>query len=427
MMAGGFGGVGGRRMTAHDGRDLAQMRKLTIGLDELRKEQGDIAKIDKVIIGGSDTQRILFELQQKGKFNNFIQACVFLNILMLIFPYMDSLALIERKYKNLLEMIECFFVVVYIMEMLIKMFVFRKSYFTEIWDKIDFLLVVISVIDLVTPLLNTDDDSGGTSSTGSATSLAKSGKMLRVLRSTRILRLLRTMKWMGRLEQYVTTIVKACRSLGPLMRLFVALIVVFSCLACSLFGRILPDRFGNYLLSLFTLIQLLTLDDWFQILQEGSVYHYNPRNNQLPTFQSVNMMLLLFLILYIFLMTFIILNLLIAVLVDNFQVSFEQNKYKETTAEDEQKEFLNRIDNMDDIDDDRDNEDDGSEEKDEKDEFERFFEECSPTDLLLRQWYFRLLPAIEKHMFYFNDQVATYERIVDEAINSSDDFCHMTQ
>ena len=39
---------------------------------------------------------------------------------MLIFPYMDSLALIERKYKNLLEMIECFFVVVYIMEMLIK-------------------------------------------------------------------------------------------------------------------------------------------------------------------------------------------------------------------------------------------------------------------------------------------------------------------
>ena len=34
-------------------------------------------------------------------------------------------------------------------------------------------------------------------------------------------------------------------------------------------------------------------------------------------------------------------------------MSFEQNKYKETTAEDEQKEFLNRIDNMDDIDDDR--------------------------------------------------------------------------
>ena len=49
---------------------------------------------------------------------------IFKNILMLIFPYMDSLALIERKYKNLLEMIECFFVVVYIMEMLIKERVF---------------------------------------------------------------------------------------------------------------------------------------------------------------------------------------------------------------------------------------------------------------------------------------------------------------
>ena len=63
------------------------------------------------------------------------------------------------------------------------------------------------------------------------------------------------------------------------------------------------------------------------------------------------MALFIFLVVYIFLMTFIILNLLIAVLVDNFQLSFEQARYKEASEEDEQKQFLNQIDNMDESDD----------------------------------------------------------------------------
>jgi hypothetical protein len=101
------------------------------------------------------------------------------------------------------------------------------------------------------------------------------------------------------------------------------------------------------------LVQLLTLDDWMEILQEGSTYRYDPRKSQIESFQQVNMPLLVFLIFYIFIMTFIILNLLIAVLVDNFQLSFEQARYKEATEEDEQKEFLNQIDNMDDSDNER--------------------------------------------------------------------------
>ena len=73
--------------------------------------------------------------------------------------------------------------------------------------------------------------------------------------------------------------------------------------------------------------------------------------------------------------------------------------------------------------------DDDNENKDdeEKDEFEQFFEDQSGTDLLLRQWYYRLLPAIEKHMFFYNDQMSTYQKIVDEAITQSDDLYHMTQ
>ena len=45
-------------------------------------------------------------------------------------------------------------------------------------------------------------------------------------------------------------------------------------------------------------------------------------------------------------MSMVFLNLIIAVLVDEFQVSFEQAKYKESASADEQKNFLTAIDNM---------------------------------------------------------------------------------
>jgi hypothetical protein len=45
-------------------------------------------------------------------------------------------------------------------------------------------------------------------------------------------------------------------------------------------------------------------------------------------------------------MSLVFLNLFIAVLVDEFQVSFEQAKYKESTSASEQKNFLMAIDNM---------------------------------------------------------------------------------
>ena len=45
-------------------------------------------------------------------------------------------------------------------------------------------------------------------------------------------------------------------------------------------------------------------------------------------------------------MSLVFLNLFIAVLVDEFQVSFEQAKYKESASASEQKNFLMALDNM---------------------------------------------------------------------------------
>ena len=59
-------------------------------------------------------------------------------------------------------------------------------------------------------------------------------------------------------------------NLKPFLKLMGGILIIFGIIGCSLFGRILPSQFGNMMLTFFTLFQLLTLDDWFEILQERS-------------------------------------------------------------------------------------------------------------------------------------------------------------
>ena len=103
---------------------------------------------------------------------------------------------------------------------------------------------------------------------------AKQFKVIRLLRATRMLRVLRTLKFVARLQRYTETIVKSMKDLGAILSLCGALMAVFAAVACALFGELIPKRFGNMTMTLFTLIQLITLDDWYEVIQEGSAGKY---------------------------------------------------------------------------------------------------------------------------------------------------------
>ena len=133
----------------------------------------------------------------------------------------------------------------------------------------------------------TSDGKANTNSGGAtdAANVARTAKLLRLLRSVRILRVVRALKWVKKLgkrsmsfpclpafiETYITTIIKAMWNLKPFLKLMGGILIIFGIIGCSLFGRILPSQFGNMMLTFFTLFQLLTLDDWFEILQERSI------------------------------------------------------------------------------------------------------------------------------------------------------------
>jgi len=250
----------------------------------------------------------------------------------------------------------------------------------------------------------------------------KATKLVRVFRATRMLRVLRTLKFFNRLQRYTVTIFKSLKSLGAILSLTGSLIAIFAAIACAIFGHLLPKRFGNMFLTIFTLLQLITLDDWYEIIQEGSVTQES---------ETINGPLMSFIIAYIFLMVFIVFNLLLAVLVDNFQVSEEENRAKvshqkaQTSSALAQLEAVESDDNSDDeavLDHIFDGESKPAKtgDLDDEEEFAEHFGDMPPSQLLILQWYYRILPAVEKQMFHYNDQMSSYERIIEEAISQSD-------
>jgi len=259
--------------------------------------------------------------------------------------------------------------------------------------------------------------SGGDAGGGSLRAV----KLIRLLRATRMLRVLRTLKFIDRLQRYVVTSSKAVKSLGPILLVLVPLLLIFSTIGCSIFGEILPKRFGNMFLTIFTLIQLITLDDWYEIVQEGSVAK-----------EDIHVALFFFILFYIFLMVFIIFNLFIAILVDNFQLSMEENRAKANHQKAQKTSTFAQLEAIESDDDDSDdggfldnlmNDDVKVKKRDlnDEEEFVDYFSDVQPSQLMLLQWYYRIMPAVEKQIFHYNDQMSSYERIIEEAITQSDE------
>jgi len=398
------------------------------------------------IMGGSETQRILFQFISNPKFDNAVMVCILINILLLIMPTMPARTGHSfKRLKNGMDCIDDFFMAVYLVECVLKIYVMRNEYF-KAWDLLDFNIVLISIFDSVIGVMNSFSTTGSVLALGSAG--VNVAVILRLVRATRILRVLRTLKFVDKLQRYTVTIWKSIQTLGPTMQLTIAFVFVFTAIGCSLFGNLIPEHFGNIILTFFTLIRIITLDDWFEIQQDGSVEH------------GFNTPLCIYLICFIFLMVFGIFNLLIAVLVDAFNVSNEENEVKISHVEAREMFALQKIEAMaqwSDNDDDSENHDhdnpgnkmglessgshrsgshwSGSQwsgpsssnrpfqkKKDVVEEdFCRYFEGCVPTDLTISQWYYRLLPAIERQKFFYNDQMSAFNKMVDEASRSSEE------
>ena len=137
---------------------------------------------------------------------------------------------------DLISLIDAICLGIFVVELVIKLVVYRLSFFRNGWNIFDFVIVGISLLP----------GSGG----------------LSVLRALRILRLLRVISVAPSLRRVVEGFVTA---LPGMMSVFVLMGMMFyigAVMATKLFSESFPEWFGTLGASGYTLFQIMTLESW---------------------------------------------------------------------------------------------------------------------------------------------------------------------
>lgn len=210
---------------------------------------------------------------ENAKFQNFIIVLIVLNGITMGFETSKS---ISTQYNTFFEWFNFSVITIFTIEIILRIYVYKKAFFKDPWSLFDFTVVAISLVPA----------SGGF-------------EIFRVLRVLRLFRLITVVPQMRKIIAALLSVIPGIASIAGLLTLF---FYIFAIMSTQLFGESFPEWFGTLGESFYTLFQIMTLESWSMgiVRPVMEVYPYA----------------WVFFIPFIFLATFIIVNLIIAIVVD---------------------------------------------------------------------------------------------------------------
>jgi voltage-gated sodium channel len=185
---------------------------------------------------------------------------------------------VMEGWGGLLQAIDKALLILFTIELALRIYAFRGRFFRDPWGIFDLVVVAIAWMPASGPLS--------------------------VLRALRVLRVLRLISVVPSLRNVVEAMLAALPGMGSIVLLMGLIFYVFAVMGAKLFGESQPEQFGTLGASLFTLFQLMTLDDWANIVKPAMEEHGYA---------------LLFFLPFIIVSTFVVLNLFIGVIVESIQ------------------------------------------------------------------------------------------------------------
>ncbi|ELR57523.1 Putative voltage-dependent N-type calcium channel subunit alpha-1B, partial [Bos mutus] len=261
-------------------------------------------KLSQLIWG---LRRMLRKLVDSLAFETFIIFIVCLNTIMLV---AQTFAEVEVRGEWYFTALDYIFLSIYMVEAVLKIIALGLVYFLDPWNNLDFFIMVVGTLDFV--LIQVNSSSTRAIHNQSVFRIFRVFKTLRALRAIRVLRRLR---FLTNLQEVTGTLARSLPSITAILILMFTCLFLFSVVLRALFRYSDPKRFQNIFTTIFTLFTMLTLDDWSLIYldsrAQGAWY------------------IIPILMIYIIIQYFIFLNLVIAVLVDNFQMALLKGLEKE--------------------------------------------------------------------------------------------------
>jgi len=234
-------------------------------------------------------QNVIHNFVESTKFQNFILGVILLNAVLLGLETYDA---VMAKVGELIWALDFLCLAIFIVEIALKLFVYRFSFFRNGWNLFDFTIVALAFVP------------------------GASG--FRVLRALRILRVLRVISVAPRLRRVVEGFISALPGMASVFLLMALIFYIGAVIATRLFGPEFPEWFGTLGSSAYTLFQIMTLESW-------SMGIVRPVMEMQPHAW-------IFFVPFILLTTFAVVNLLVGLIVNSMQDAHHEEDVERTDS-----------------------------------------------------------------------------------------------
>jgi voltage-gated sodium channel len=170
---------------------------------------------------------------ESASFERVVIAVIIANSIVL---GMETYRPLYEAHAMLFRAVDTAFLCFFVVELVLRISVYRTAFFREGWNWFDFIIVLISIVPFA--------------------------GNLSALRALRILRALRLLSVVPEFRDITESLLRAARGAGAVFGILGILMYVFAVLSSKLFGAAHPELFGNLQVSLFTHVQLMVFDGW---------------------------------------------------------------------------------------------------------------------------------------------------------------------
>lgn len=160
----------------------------------------------------------------------------------------------EEFGKNVLyyiTLVDSLITILFLLEAIVKIKHFGwKTYITSAWNKLDFILVLLSLPSII--LLALHSQSHGLS-------------FLLIFRVFRVFKFFRLFKFIPGIEALIKGVQRALKASVFALFGFFLLNFIISILSCYLFKDLSPKHFGDPIRSMYSTFKVFTIEGWYEI------------------------------------------------------------------------------------------------------------------------------------------------------------------
>ena len=220
---------------------------------------------------------------------NFIIGVIIFNAIIL---GLETSTTVMSKFGGLIQALDKICLLIFVVELALKLVAYRFRFFTNWWNIFDTLVVAVSLVP--------------------------TGGSFMVLRALRIFRVLRVISTAPRLRRVVEGFITALPGMASVFLLMAIIFYIGSVISTKLFGASFPEWFGTLGQSAYSLFQIMTLESWSMgiVRPVMEVYPYA----------------WVFFVPFIVVTTFAVVNLLVGLIVNSMQDAHHEDEHAEALA-----------------------------------------------------------------------------------------------